>query len=112
MSGPETVVKICHAWFAEGMADECFWEGWPGAPVCDGLTPKMVVDAINSLRDPAVIAALPELQALVAEAVAQERERCAAEMDLAAHIMSHHGSDLETRAYQNAAAAIHAGGKP
>jgi hypothetical protein len=28
-------------------------------------------------RDPAVLAALPEVQALVAEAVAQERERCA-----------------------------------
>jgi hypothetical protein len=34
-------------------------------------------DAEYVRRDPAVLAALPEVQALVAEAVAQERERCA-----------------------------------
>ncbi len=33
-------------------------------------------------------------------------ERCAAEMDLAAHIMSHHGSFQEQRAYENAAKSI------
>jgi hypothetical protein len=43
----EEVIKICHAWFTEGMADECFWEDWPGQPVCNALTPRMVIEAIN-----------------------------------------------------------------
>lgn len=43
----EDVIKICHAWFAEGMADECFWEDWPGQPECKPLTPRMVIEAIR-----------------------------------------------------------------
>jgi hypothetical protein len=52
--------------------------------------------------DPAVIAALPEVAALVAEAVAQERERCAKVADASPD--SHWGPTI--------AAAIRAGGKP
>ena len=41
------------------------------------VNPSKAVQYVR--RDPAVLAALPEVQALVAEAVAQERERCALE---------------------------------
>lgn len=39
---------------------------------------------------------------------AAAHERAAAEMDLAAHIMSHHGTTLEEKTYQNAAKDIRA----
>jgi hypothetical protein len=54
-------------------------------------------------RDPAVLAALPEVQALVAEAVAQERERCARIADTL------HYPD-ETKISASIRAAIRAGG--
>jgi hypothetical protein len=44
-------------------------------------------------RDPAVLAALPEVQALVAEAVAQERERIIARLELAAGVYLDRASD-------------------
>ena len=53
-------------------------------------------------RDPAVLAALPEVAAMVAEAVAQEREWCAKVADASPD--SHWGPTI--------AAALRSGGKP
>ena len=64
-------------------------------------------------RDPAVIAALPEVQALVAEAVAQERERCAKVAEgYWSGIPESEVGEAVCDAVFAVAAAIRAGGKP
>ena len=63
-------------------------------------------------RDPAVLAALPEVQALVAEAVAQERERCAkVAQDRYLSWGDESGVECDATACADIAAAIRAGGK-
>ena len=45
------VKHICQKWIDVGLADECFWEGWPECPTPqDGLTPRMVLDRIEELE--------------------------------------------------------------
>jgi hypothetical protein len=45
------VKRICDAWIKDGLANECFWEGWPQCPTPDdSLTPKMVLDRIEALQ--------------------------------------------------------------
>ena len=45
------VKRICDAWIKDGLANECFWEGWPQCPTPDdSLTPKMVLDRIKTLQ--------------------------------------------------------------
>jgi hypothetical protein len=41
------VATICNAWVADGRGDDCFWEGWPGQPDCENLTPNMVLAALT-----------------------------------------------------------------
>ena len=63
-------------------------------------------------RDPAVLAALPEVKAMLAEAVAQERERCAkAAQDRYLSWGDESGVECDATACADIAAAIRAGGK-
>lgn len=48
------VTEICEAWVKDGRANECFWEGWPGQPKCDRLTPNMVLEALRAEREKAL----------------------------------------------------------
>lgn len=70
------VTEICEAWVKDGRGDECFWEGWPGQPECDGLTPSMVLEALRAarekaLREVAALAANGQLSLLAREAELQ-----------------------------------------
>ena len=47
MSTRARVIQICEAWVADGLGEECFWEGWPGEPECESLTPNMVLAALE-----------------------------------------------------------------
>jgi hypothetical protein len=74
MSGPELLpCPLCGKAPAYSRAGYGFSEG---VSCSCGLDFDGSPEAWNR-RDPAVLAALPEVEALVAEAVAQERERCA-----------------------------------
>lgn len=45
------VKKICIAWIEDGLAEDCFWEGWPECPTPEEiLTPRMVLDRIEELE--------------------------------------------------------------
>ena len=58
------------------------------------------------LQNPAVLAALPEVQALIAEAVAREREACVAECQHRASQHENNGHYLLMREVELCAAAI------
>jgi hypothetical protein len=42
------IIDICNQWIEKGYGDECFWEPWPECPTEEVLTPKILIEVLNS----------------------------------------------------------------